>query len=396
MAPRSQQPPLVVHIIHELGTGGLENGLVNIINRSPPGRYRHAIVCLTAAREFARRVTAPDVQVIELHKRPGHDLGLYWRLWKTLRTLRPAIVHTRNLATLEMQFVAALLPGVKHVHGEHGRDVFDLHGTNRKYNLLRKAARLVVNRYIAVSEDLAQWMIETVGVPAAKVRQIYNGVDPDRFHPRMGARPDVAPSGFLPVDALVLGTVGRLAEVKNQGSLLRAAHQVSQRHPELNARLRVIIIGDGPMVPSLRQQVIDLGMERNVWLAGDRCDIPALLQCMDVFVLPSLGEGISNTVLEAMASGLPVVATRVGGNPELVKDGMNGCLVPVGDDEALATAIAGLCASAERREEMGRNALSRIRASFDWQRTVAEYIEVYDQAVGSISRHPNRENIPHA
>ena len=141
MARRPQQPPLVVHIIHELGTGGLENGLVNIINRSPPGRYRHAIVCLTRAGEFATRISAPDVQVIELHKRPGHDFGLYWRLLRALRMLRPAIVHTRNLSTLEMQFVAAVLPGVKHVHGEHGRDVFDLHGTNRKYNLLRKAAR---------------------------------------------------------------------------------------------------------------------------------------------------------------------------------------------------------------------------------------------------------------
>ncbi len=153
-------------------------------------------MCLTEAGEFAKRITAPDVQVIELHKRPGHDLGLYWRLWKTLRALRPAIVHTRNLATLEMQFVAALLPGVKRVHGEHGRDVFDLHGTNRKYNLLRKAARLVVQRYIAVSKDLEQWLIGTVGVPPARVRQIYNGVDQDKFHPAQRRQARRGAAGF--------------------------------------------------------------------------------------------------------------------------------------------------------------------------------------------------------
>ena len=84
------RPPLVAHIIYALGTGGLENGLVNLINRSPPGRYRHAIICLTAAEVFAGRLTVPDVEVIELHKRPGHDPGMYLRLWRTLRRLRPA------------------------------------------------------------------------------------------------------------------------------------------------------------------------------------------------------------------------------------------------------------------------------------------------------------------
>lgn len=396
MTSRSQQPPLVVHIIHELGTGGLENGLVNIINRSPPGRYRHAIVCLTRAAEFANRITVPDVQVIELHKRPGHDLGLYWRLLRALRMLRPAIVHTRNLATLEMQFVAALLPDVKHVHGEHGRDVFDLHGTNRKYNLLRKAARLVVQRYIAVSKDLEHWLVGTVGVPARKVRQIYNGVDQQKFHLRSGARPDVAPPGFLPADALVVGTVGRLAEVKNQLSLLRAVRTVLHEQPALAPTLRVIVVGDGPMAAQIRQMLAELGLGSHVWLAGDRHDIPQLLQSMDLFVLPSLGEGISNTVLEAMASGLPVIATDVGGNPELVQDGWNGRLVPVSDDAALATAIADLATSEEWRQTMGRNALEKARSSFDWRRTVAEYLSVYDELIGGTPSISRREEVPHA
>jgi len=396
MRSAAGQPPLVVHIIHSLGTGGLENGLVNIINRTPPDRYRHAIVCLTESGEFARRITAPGVEVIALHKRPGHDLGLYWRVWKTLRRLRPAIVHTRNLSTLEMQFVAALLPGVKRVHGEHGRDVFDLDGSNRKYNLLRKAARRVVQRYIAVSKDLERWLIDTVGVPATRVRQIYNGVDQQRFRPREGDRRALTPPGFLPADAVVVGTVGRLAEVKNQLSLLRAIYQVLQTQPQLAARLRLIVVGDGPMAGQVAQSVKDLGLERLAWLPGDRHDIPQLLQCMDVFALPSLGEGISNTVLEAMASGLPVIATRVGGNPELVEDGWNGRLVPVADDEALARAIVDVALDAEQRIAMGDRALERVRASFDWKRTVGEYLDVYDR-LGGCSRMPTaRERAPHA
>lgn len=394
----ASQTPRVVHIIHSLGTGGLENGLVNIINRTPPGRYRHAIVCLTEAGEFARRITVPDVPIVELCKRPGHDTGLYWRLFRVLRALRPAIVHTRNLATLEMQFVAALLPGVKRVHGEHGRDVFDLDGSNRKYNLLRKAARLVVQRYIAVSKDLERWLTTTVGVPVVRVRQIYNGVDQQRFHPRGTTRPQLLPQGFLPEDAVVIGTVGRLAEVKNQLSLLRAVHRILQARPELASQLRLVIVGDGPLAARIAQVVTELGLDALVWLPGDRHDIPELLQCMDLFVLPSLGEGISNTVLEAMASGLPVIATDVGGNPELVRDGWNGRLVRVADDAALATAIGELVERKDDRPVMGAHALEWVRSSFDWGRTVAEYLDVYDGLRGVDSAAPAamKERAPHA
>ena len=175
--------PLVVHIIYSLKSGGLENGLVNIINRTPPGRYRHAIICLTEADEFARRITAPGVEVIQLHKKEGHDFGLYRRLWQTLKILKPAIVHTRNLATLEMQFIASLGTGAKRVHGEHGRDMDDLDGSNRKFILLRKFMRFFVHRYIAVSRDLSHWLDVTIHLPQKKIIQIYNGVDTERFHP---------------------------------------------------------------------------------------------------------------------------------------------------------------------------------------------------------------------
>jgi glycosyltransferase involved in cell wall biosynthesis len=148
----------------------------------------------------------------------------------------------------------------------------------------------------------------------------------------------------------------------------------------------VIIVGDGPMAASIRQAVVDLGLGRHVWLAGDRHDIPGLLQSMDVFVLPSLGEGISNTVLEAMASELPVIATRIGGNPELVQDGFNGRLVPVGDDAALAGAMSELINDADQRVTMGANGADLVRTRFDWQRSVAEYVSVYDELVADAPR----------
>lgn len=375
-------PPKIVHIIYSLGTGGLENGLVNIINRSPPERYRHVIVCLTDATDFAKRITAPNVEVIQLHKKPGHDWGLYFRLLKVLFSLSPDIVHTRNLTSLEMQALTLLLPGVKRVHGEHGRDVNDLDGTNKKYNYLRKFLRFFIHRYITVSKDLECWLKETINVPEPKVRQIYNGVDSEKFHPNQLLREQVTPGGFLPGNSIVIGTVGRIAEVKNQKLLVDGVKRLVEIRPELKESLRLVLVGDGPLYDSLQAYISEIGISDLVWMAGDRDDIPHLMQLMDIFVLPSLAEGISNTVLEAMATGLPIIATNVGGNPELINDGENGRLITVGDDQRLAMAIGDLIDDSEVRNQMGQNGLNRVKSTFNWPKTVSEYLSVYDELLG--------------
>jgi sugar transferase (PEP-CTERM/EpsH1 system associated) len=375
-------PPLVAHVVHGFGTGGLENGLVNIINRAPAHRYRHAIVCLTHSEAFASRIARPDVRIISLRRRAGHDFALYARLWQALRSLRPAIVHTRNLAALEAQIPAFLLPGVRRVHGEHGRDVFDIDGTNRKYNALRRAIRPLVQRYIAVSRDLAGWLESQIGVPPARIRQIYNGVAVDQFSPRDGARPALAPPGFLPSDAVVIGTVGRLARVKDQRTLLRAVAMLLREHPMLAPRLRLVIVGDGALRMELEDEARASGLSPVVWFTGDRDDVADLLRLMDVFVLPSLGEGVSNTILEAMATGLPVIATRVGGNPELVQQDSTGALVPPGNAGQLAAVLFGLIADPARRARCGAEARAEVMRRFDWARCVDQYLGVYDELLG--------------
>jgi len=375
--------PLVVHIIYALSTGGLENGLVNIINRSPPDRYRHVIVCLTTADEFARRITAQDVTVIQLHKRPGVDLRCYGRLRKILRELRPDIIHSRNMAALEAQLCGLGLGSVRRVHGEHGREINDLDGSNWKYLVFRRFMRLFMHRYIAVSKDLQSWLIARVGVKARKVIQIYNGVDHQRFAPQTVKPLALLPARWQNLDGIVVvGTVGRLTPVKDQQLLLRAAARLRTEHADLAHRLRLVIIGDGPLYPELARMIEQLALRDVVWLAGDRPDVPSLLHAMDIFVLPSLGEGISNTVLEAMASGLPVIATAVGGNVELVEEGFNGRLFPVGDCQALADAMVTLMKNDGERAAQGANARSRVCQQFDWERTVSNYLRVYDELLG--------------
>lgn len=378
---RTRQAPLIAHIVHHFDVGGLENGMVNLLNRIPPERYRHAVVCLQGFSDYRARITNPAVEFFALDKRPGKDPGLYLRLARLLRRLRPDLVHTRNLSALEGQFVAAACGVSARVHGEHGRDVFDLEGKNRKYNLLRRLARPLVTHYITVSRDLARWLEHTVGVTSSRITQIYNGVDVDRFRPRSGPRPTVGPEGFLREDSLLIGSVGRLAAVKDFPTLIRAFAHLIEARPQLRARVRLVIIGEGPARAACEEEIRTAGLADCVWLAGERADVPELMRAMDVFVLPSLGEGISNTILEAMASHLPVVATHVGGNPELVEAGITGTLVAPGDAGEMARALLAYADDPARRAREGAAARSRAVTQFSLDAMVRGYLGVYDEVL---------------
>jgi sugar transferase (PEP-CTERM/EpsH1 system associated) len=370
--------PLIAHVVHRFDVGGLENGIVNLLNHIPADRYRHAVICLETFTDYRQRIRRSDVSFHALHKRPGKDPGLYLRLWRVLRQLRPDLVHTRNLSALEGQLVAAAAGVRARVHGEHGRDVFDLHGANRKYNLLRRALRPLVGRYIAVSKDLADWLVATVGVAPGRVEQIYNGVDTERFHPRAEGFRAVGPGGFFTGTETLIGTVGRMVGVKDHLTLVRAFVALVANDAAMRRRARLIVVGDGPVRAECFALLAEAGVDRLAWLPGERDDVPDLLRTFDVFALPSLGEGISNTILEAMATGLPVVATRVGGNPELVEEGVTGMLVPAGSPAALADALRAYIQDPALARQHGANARRRVEERFSIDAMVAGYLGVYD------------------
>jgi len=375
----SSQPPLIAHVIYRLDVGGLENGLVNIINRIPEDRYRHVIISLTELSDFKRRINRKDVDCIALHKRPGNDPGMFWNLWRLFRKLRPAIVHSRNLAALEAQLPAWLAGVGCRIHGEHGRDVHDLDGTSRKYRWIRRLYRPLVHRYVALSQQLGDYLHQQVGVADEMIRLICNGVDIERFRPVQQERQDsILPRGFADRDSIVIGSVGRLEPVKDQLTLVRAFNELCLSRPQ-DVRLRLVLIGDGSLRHELESLVVQCGIQNRVWLAGSVENVPQLLQAMDVFVLPSLAEGISNTILEAMACGLPVVATRVGGNEELVVDGETGFLVSRADPGAMAEALLRYLEDDTLRDRQGAAARRRAEKNFSIHGMVNRYLEVYDE-----------------
>lgn len=372
------RPPLIAHVVQHFGMGGLENGVVNLLNHMPADRYRHAVVCLDGYTDFRQRLQRDDVQFFALNKQPGKDLGLYGRLFRLLRNLRPDLLHTRNLSTLEGQFVAAAAGVRARVHGEHGRDVFDLHGKNFKYNLLRKLARPLVSQYIAVSKDLADWLEQTVGAAPQRITQIYNGVDSLRFHPRREERTPIGPNGFMSGNEFLIGSVGRMAEVKDYPNLVRAFLRLLELAPEARTRARLVILGEGVARAACLDLLKQANAEQLAWLPGSRDDIANLMRQFDVFTLPSLGEGISNTILEAMACGLPVVATAVGGNSELVDAGITGTLVPPADPEAMAQPLLTYFEDNALVRSHGAAGRAKIEAKFSMKAMVSGYMGVYD------------------
>lgn len=370
------QPPLVVHLIYRLDIGGLETLLVDTINRMPESCYRHAIVCLTDYdREFARRIARPDVELFALHKPPGAAPRTHLDLWRLLRRLRPAIVHTYNLGCYEYN-ATALAAGVPvRVHAEHGRDAGDPQGLNRKHNLLRRLLAPCVDRIVPVSNDLRDWLQGTVGIAPSKLTLIDNGVDTERFRPAQAGDARNEPWQDDP-DAFVIGTVGRLQDVKDQATLIDAFALLRRMLP--HERLRLVLVGDGPLRAALAARIEAAGLQDSVWLAGPRSDVAPVMRSLSLFALSSIAEGTPVTMLEAMASGLPVVATRVGGIPDLVQDGVMGALVPPSNPTSLAQALAGYVQVRERARAHGAAGRARIEQAYSMHAMLRAYIGLYD------------------
>ena len=374
--PGMDTRPLVVHLTYALDVGGLETLLVECINRMPAEKYRHALVCLTRYTDFANKITRPDVELYALHKPPGHGLATHVAFWKLMRRLRPTILHTYNLAAMEYCFTAAMAGVPVRIHAEHGRDAADPQGLNGKHNFLRRRLAPFIDRYVPVSDDLNRWLGQTVGIAACKTLLIKNGVDLERFR-ASAAHATGSPWG---AGDIVIGTVARVQDIKNHKGLVQAFQLLRAMLPAQRERLRLSILGDGPLLAQLKAQVTEAGLDEVVWLPGARTDIASLLHSFTIFTLPSLAEGTPVSLLEAMACGLPVVASNVGGIPEVVTDGEHGTLVAV-DTQALADGLARYVQDPMLRERHGQAARRRIEQKYSMDAMLAAYLTLYDALV---------------
>lgn len=375
-------PPLIAHVVYRFDYGGLENGIVNLINGTQGSSFRHCVIALTDSTDFRTRLKVPDVEIFDLNKKAGKDLACYFRLYRLLRRIRPTILHTRNIGTLDCVLVGKLAGVGYCIHGEHGWDVYDPDGTNRKYRWLRRLADPFVDRFITVSGDLRTWLVETVGIAAAKISHICNGVDTERFQPDKNSSylQAVSERGFS-ADGVIIGSILRFQAIKDPLNLVRAfciAHLAARKEGLV---LYLVMIGDGELRRAAIDELETKGLADVAWLPGSRNDVAELMRSFDIFVLGSKREGISNTVLEAMSTGIPVIATETGGNTELIQPGHNGALVPPEDPEALAAEILTFARDRVLRKKAGDAARDLTVEKLSLDRMIDGYKDVYFNAI---------------
>lgn len=362
----------VVHLTLGLATGGQEKLLVEFARCADRERFALTFVSLTGGGPVAEAIAGHGWPVVTLGEKGGVRPSLVWRLRKTFRSLGADVVHTHDDRPLVYGVPAARLAGARAIHTHH-------HGwlpsTSKAQTRLTRWAGNWAHAFVVVSHDAARHL-QSHGAAGEKLQTIWNGIDLERFAyagPALGG-PAVC--------------VARLSPEKNVANLVRASARVLARDPSF----RLEIAGDGPCREDLVRLAADLGVTGAVRFLGEVRDVPSLLARAGLFVLPSKTEGISLTLLEAMARGLPVVTTRVGGNPEVVVDGQTGRLVPSEDSEALASALLHVRESFETATLLGRAGRRRVEDCFDVRRMVARYEALYrDQPAEPALATPERE-----
>ena len=359
-------PIRVGHVVLSLRAGGLENGVVNVINGLPPGQFISTVYCLQEAGEFAQRLRAPGCQVRVYGLQPGNDLRLPFRLARDLRTDGVNVLHTRNSESFFYGFPAARIAGIGGViHSEHGR-------TGRESTLRRRLQGWMLKRTphaFAVSRELARRLEVELRLREGTFSVLYNGVDLTRF-----TKCDAIPRRHAGAP-VTIGSVGRLVEVKNFPLLLRAFAELRKE-----TDVRLLIVGEGPERRTLDALAAELGVSGSAQFVGHSEEVTRYMQQMDIFVLPSLREGLSNTVLEAMACALPIVASDVGGNSELVTDQHTGYLFESGDAAALTLHLRRLTADAGLRDRLGEAGRQCAQSRFAMRVMLEQYASLYERA----------------
>jgi glycosyltransferase involved in cell wall biosynthesis len=353
----------ILHIVQSLDMGGQERMILHL-SRALIERG-HEVHVATLSPGGALRSQFEGIPVVEIVRRPGFDPRAWMSIVSLIRQLRPDAVHTHNPSPMFLGVPAAKILRVAHiVHTKHGANIYG----PRSLPASRVVARMTT-AFVAVSEGTAEVARTKERVPEERLHVIPNGIPLSSFAPNAETRARVRRELGIPADAYVVGSVGRLAVEKDYPLLVRAVA------PMLGERVRLVLAGDGAARAEI-EAAIPVGSREFVVLTGVRHDVGDLLTAFDVFSLTSKTEGLPLAIPEAMASGLPVVATAVGGLPSIVPQSV-GMLAPHGDAEGLRRAFEELRDDAERRGAMGRAAREHAWACFSLETMVNRYEALY-------------------
>jgi len=357
----------VLYIIENLSRGGAERVVVDLAQNIDRRRFEPYVCCLREEGVLAAELKSAGVPVFALHKRRAIDLLMLRRLRRKIREIGADIVHTHLFTANTWGRIAARLAGVPRIiASEHSADA----GRDRVRLLVDRVLAKYSDAIIAKADAVAEFCRRRIGVNGEKVHVVPNGVDLSKFG--TASRFDVRAEMNVSEDAILVAAVGRLAPEKDYSNLINAAAAASSEVENL----ALWIIGSGPLERRLKDEADERGLDGIVDFLGGRDDVPRLLAAPDIFVLSSKREGMPLSLLEAMASGMAVVATDAGGCGEVVENGYNGLLVPPESAEALSKAIVELARDPHARARLGRNALQTVRV-YDMENTVGRIERIY-------------------
>jgi sugar transferase (PEP-CTERM/EpsH1 system associated) len=364
----------IMHVVDQLGRGGLENGLVNLIHGLDPDRFENVVYAIRGLGPNADRLIKNGVRVICQGKQATDSRFQLPVLARQIRAIEPDVVHSRNWGTVEA-VMAARLAGRASVHGEHGLEANVDAREPRRRTWFRRLAYESAHRVLSVSHQLKDLHAQRTGFRSERITVIHNGVDGARYFPDTRARAQMRGELGIAENEFLIGCVGNLLPVKDHMTVLKAL----AAYPENSGPWRLLIVGEGSERGTLEAFLAaNPAIASRVILTGTSSRVPELLNAMDVYVLPSLAEGICNSLLEAMSTGLPVIATRTGGNPEVVVDGESGFLFGVGDSGRLAELLSRFQAAPELRYQFAQGAVRRVREEFSMESMIRGYAQVYE------------------
>jgi glycosyltransferase involved in cell wall biosynthesis len=379
--PTEREPIRVAFVLHVMQVAGAEMLVAELIRRLG-NRITPVVVCLDAVGPLGEQLVREGVPVVSLGRRPGLDLSVARRLARELRARRIEVIHAHQYTPFFYSALARIQ--VRHplhlIFTEHGRHYPDVVSTRR-----RLANRLLLARLADDITGVCAFSTESLanvdGFRNCAIDVIENGIDlqPDRRDEPVAARRTRV---GLPENRRYVICVARFHPVKDHATLLGAFAIVAARRPDTD----LLLVGDGPLRPELERHVDQLGITSRVQFLGVRGDVPALLSASDVFALTSVSEAASLTLLEAMAAGLPVVVTNVGGNPEIVRSGIDGLLVARGDAQVAADALSAVLENHVQATAMGRAGRQRVVDRFRLDRTVCRYYERYRAGADRVRR----------
>jgi sugar transferase (PEP-CTERM/EpsH1 system associated) len=364
----------VLHVVDRIGVGGTELNVLKLLRGLSPQGFEQQLFSIRGGSDSAGPERELGFEPLSAGAGEGGFQFAVPRLVRVMRACRPQIVHSRNWGAIEA-VVAARLAGVPiAVHSEHGYELEMFDGLPLRRRLFRRFAYGRADAVMTVTRELRDYHARQAWFSPDRIRVIYNGVDTERFQPRSELHPVARERLRLPATSFVIGSVGRLVPIKDYPTLFDAAAKLVERGFDA----RVLLVGSGPELEHLKG-LVDASrlLAGRVTFAGACLDVPEMLAAMDAFVLPSVREGMSNTLLEAMAAGLPVIAMRVGGNPEIVEDGRSGWLLAPRDVDGLAHRVEQLASSPEMGQRLGSAARRRVFERFTLAHMLANYQDLY-------------------